>query len=156
MTRLFVQKAATGALIPASEDDSEALRRFKVGAVISVEVKQVRNYEFHKKWFALVKFAFEQWSERPSATYKGQPVQPNLDTFRRDLTILAGYSRVVVHVDGSVRVEAESISFGRMNQETFEKLYSATINIILCKILNGRGLTEEQLRDVIDRVLQFT
>lgn len=148
-------KTAAGYFIPASEEDVEACKRFKIGAVVQFDAKQKRNYEFHKKWFSLVGFAFEQWSDGPMPEYKGERVQPNFDRFRRDVTILCGYSHPVVAVNGAVRVEADSISFSSMDQETFERLYSKTIDVILQKILAGKGYTEDQLRALVDRTLEY-
>ena len=156
MSEVYLRKLANGTLAGATEEDQEALKRFKIGVAVRCEVKQVRNYEFLKKWFALVNFAFDQWSEFPMPEYKGETVQPNRDKFRRDVTILAGYSHPVVNVRGEVRVEADSISFANMSEETFEKLYSKTIDVILQKILYRKGYTEEQLRELVDRTLAFS
>jgi hypothetical protein len=115
----------------------------------------MRNPAFHRKFWALIAFAFEQWSDGASVEYNGQTVRPNIDTFRRDLIILAGYSELVVKINGSVRVEAKSISFANMDQEQFEKLYFQAINVILEKILYGKGYTEEKLRQLVDRTMDF-
>jgi hypothetical protein len=157
MAELICIRQPGGALHPATDEDSEALQKIKAGAAVRVEVKQIRNYKFHRKWFALAKYAFDIWEETmPPMEYKGQPVMPEFDRFRRDLTILCGYFDAVYNVRGEVRVEAKSISFVGMDEATFEKLYSKTIDVILAKILGGTGMTEDQLRGHVDNVLRYS
>ena len=156
MSEILLIKSPQGYLIPSGDEDIEKVRRFKVGAVIRCEVAQVRNYEFHKKWFALVKIAFDAWAEtatRPQ--WKGEDVLPNFDRFRRDLTVLAGFYKPVFNVRGELRMEPESISFAKMTPERFEELYSQTINVILEKILPKGQFTEAALRDLVDAVMRF-
>lgn len=146
-----------GALVPATDEDAEALRKVKAGAAVRVEVKQIRNYKFLQKWFTLAKYAFDIWSERVEPMeYKGQPVKPSFDRFRKDLIILTGHFDAVYNARGEVRVEAKSISFANMSEDEFEVLYSDTIDVILRKILNGHGLTEDQLRQHVDNVLRYS
>ena len=49
------------ALYPAEQSDLEALRKLKIGVALKGDVKQPRNYHFHKKLFALLNLAFEYW-----------------------------------------------------------------------------------------------
>jgi hypothetical protein len=146
-----------GALVPATDEDAEALRKVKAGAAVRVEVKQIRNYKFLQKWFTLAKYAFDIWSERmPPMEYKGQPVRPSFDRFRKDLIILTGNYDATYNARGEVRLEAKSISFASMGEDDFEKLYSKTIDVILQKLLGGSTMTEEQLRAHVDTVLAYS
>jgi hypothetical protein len=156
VTTLHLIRTASGAFVPATVEDHEAAKRFKVGEVCRMELRAMRNGAFHRKFFALIKIAFDLWAEsKPAQEYHGRPVLPDFDRFRRDVTIMAGFFRPVWNARGELRVEAESIAFGSMTEERFEQLYSATINVILSKILPGRGLTEAQLREWVGRVLEF-
>ena len=105
--------------------DSSSERIFKKhppGTVISCEVKEFRNYAFHKKWFAMVKFAYDHYS----AEFK------SFDTFRNEITIMAGHFEVVASLgSNSVKKIPKSISFGSMSEEEFERFYSDSINAIL-------------------------
>lgn len=144
-----------GGFVPASDDDAEAMKRFKLGAVVKADITNPRNYAFFCKWFALVKVAFGLWEETGiKAEYKGQEIRPQFDKFRRDVTILAGYCHPVLNVNGELRMEADSISFANMREETFEKLYSATLATIVHKIMRGR-ISEERLREMAERVEEF-
>ena len=145
-----------GGLAPESEDEAAKLHKLKAGASVKVNITQEVNAKFRRKWWALAKFAFDLWSETmPDQEYRGQAVQRSFERFRRDLIILAGHFQPVWAVNGEMRVEAKSISFARMNDETFEALYSATINAILAKILTGSKLTPDDLRAHVDRVMEF-
>jgi hypothetical protein len=156
MTTLHLIKTSSGAFVPATEEDAAAAKRFRVGEVSRVELKAMRNGAFFRKYFALLKIAFDMWAEtQPAQEYHGRSVLPDFDRFRRDVTIMAGFFRPVWNARGELRVEAESIAWSSMTEERFEKLYSATINVILQKILPGRGLTEQGLRDWAMRVLEF-
>lgn len=156
MAELLMIRQPGGALHPATDEDAEALRKIKAGTAVRVEVKQIRNYKFLRKWFTLAKFAFDIWSETiEPQEYRGQPVAPEFDRFRKDLIILCGYFNAVYNVRGDVRLEAKSISFAGMDEQTFEALYSKTINVILAKILTGSNLTEEVIRNHVESVLQY-
>lgn len=150
-------RQAGGGFLPATDDDAELVRRIKPGAAVRVEVRQIRNYKFLQKWFTLAKYAFDVWSETvPMQEYKGVPVEPNFEQFRKDLTIMAGHYDAVFNARGEVRLVAKSISFASMGEDEFERLYSSTIDLILRKLLQGSGMTEETLRAHVDNVLRYS
>ena len=79
--------------------------------------------------------------------------QKNPERFRKDVIILAGYFDATYRLDGDVRIEAKSISFASMSEDEFEKLYSATIDVILkhvCTQFDGKMLDE-----VVEQALAF-
>jgi hypothetical protein len=154
MSEIRLIRTSSGALVPLDDDEAAKLKRIKAGSVVTAKIVQMRNGAFFRKWWALAKFAFDIWSETvPQQEYKGQAVQPEFERFRRDLTILAGYFRPVFAANGEMRLEAESLSWAEMDEARFERLYSATINAILAKILSG--MTEEALRAHVDQVMRF-
>jgi hypothetical protein len=142
--------------VPADEEAWAAFKRQKLGTVLHGEFKQERNYKFLRKWFALVQIAYDAWTEFcEPIEYKGQPVRPDFDRFRRDLTILAGFYRPVFNVKGEVRLEAESIAFGKMTEERFLALFDATISAVLTKVLPKGRFTETELRSLTEQVVEF-
>ena len=142
--------------VPANDGEAEKCRKVKLGATVRAEVAQMRNAAFHRKWFALAHLAFDVWSDSMIAQeYKGVPITPNFDRFRKDLTILCGHYKPVYNVRGECRLEADSIAFGNMDAETFEQLYSKTINVILEKILPNSKYSEASLRATVDEVCRF-
>jgi hypothetical protein len=156
MAELMMIRQPGGMLAPATDDDADALKKIKAGSAVRVEVKQIRNVKFLRKWFTLARYAFDIWSETVEPQeYKGQPVKPSFDRFRKDLIILGGRFDAVYNARGEVRVEAKSISFANMSEDEFEQLFSDTIDVILRKILSGSSMTEEQLRNHVENVLRY-
>jgi len=90
------------------------------GEVYSCEIKFVRNYQFHKKFFALIKLGCEN----------SKHVIMPLDIYRKYALIKSGYCTVYVTPKGKF-VEADSISFEKMTQEKFEEVYSRVLDFIL-------------------------
>lgn len=155
---LIFQKGATG-LIPACEEANEWLRKKKIGATILVEPREPRNGPFFRKWWSLVTLGYEHWSDSVATIeYKGQRVLPEFDRFRKDVTILAGFYRAVVNLKGEVRIEPESLKWASMTEDTFTKLYDATIQVLLQKVFNGtvcKSWTEAELRSVVAQVMEY-
>jgi hypothetical protein len=153
MSEIVLMKSANDALIPFDEAASEFVRKCRTGELLHSDYKRVRNYRFHKKYFALIKFAFDQWEPKGELSYKGMPVQKNLQRFRKDIAILSGFFETTVNLKGEVRLEAKSISFSQMDEIEFEELYQATITIILSRIL--KNYTRENLDEVVENLLRF-
>jgi hypothetical protein len=155
---LLFQKGATG-LIPACEESADWLAKKKLGATILVEPREMRNGAFFRKWWALVKLGYDYWSEAAATVeFRGQPVLPEFDRFRKDVTIMAGFYHAVVNLKGEVRIEAESLKWAKMTEETFTKLYDATIQVMLQRVFNGsvcKRWSESELRSVADQILRF-
>ena len=148
-----------GTLLPACDEAEEWLRKKKLGALILVEPREMRNGGFFRKWWALVKLGFYYWSETAiTMEYKGQKVLPEFERFRKDITILAGFYRPVVNLKGEMRIEAESLKWASMNEERFTQLYDATIQVLLRQVFNGKVCarwSEQQLREIAEQILQF-
>lgn len=158
VSELLFHKGVNG-LIPACEEAADWLKKKKLGSTILVDPREMRNGAFHRKWFALVKLAFDYWSENAQTIeYRGQPVLPDFDRFRKDVTIMAGFYRPVVNLKGETRLEPESLRWASMSEERFGKLYDATINVLLERVFNGKVCptwSEAELRSVADQILQF-
>ena len=150
-----LSKTVEGFLIPVDDESQEFVLKLKAGQVVHADFKKERNYKFHRKWWALVKYAFDHWeiAEFQAPKWEGLSAEKSLDRFRKDLTILAGYYEATHRLNGEVRIEAKSISFGRMSAEEFEELYSNTIDVVLKHVL--KNYDKEELGRVVDQVLGF-
>lgn len=154
---LLLKKLPGGMLVPFDDETADELHKAKTGAVLHGEFRRVRNYVFHKRFFALVNVAYDIWTETQKfeLEYRGVKVLPNKVRFRKDLTILAGYYEATYNLKGEVRLEAKSISFGSMSQDEFEALFSQFLNVVLAKVLTSTNYTEDQLRARVDEVMRF-
>ena len=152
MAEILLIKIPTGALVPADAESAEYLKKHKIGQGFRAKIIRARNILFHRKFFALLNYAFDTW-EPEERTYKGQVVAKNFDQFRADITILAGYFETSVRLDGSVRVSAKSISFATMDEDEFEKLYSAVIDVLLERIFINQ--TRGDIENVVNNILAY-
>lgn len=123
-------KMAGSILAPADDAEAEKLIKFKTGEMYQVDIPMTRNPAFHRKMFAFFNFCFMYWqSDKEFLDEAGQR-----DHFRKQLTILAGFSNEYYDIDGSVRVEAKSLSYGSMSPEQFEQCYQAVIQAAMTTI----------------------
>ena len=141
-------------LIPFDEPAEKWYKKIKVGGIICHDFKKMRNPKFHRKGFTLLQLAFEYWEPGEINSKYGVP-EKNFDRFRKDLTILAGFFSPVIRLDGTVRIEADSLSFGSMDDEKFEKVYNGLITVILKKIPVLGKLSKDEVDDLVNKVLQF-
>lgn len=158
MSEFLFLKTQQG-LSPASDEAREWLARKKLGSTILVEPRELRNPGYFKKYFALLELAYSYWSEAVEPMeYKGQPVEPDFQHFRHDVVILAGFHKAITNLKGEIRLDAESLKWSKMTEERFTKLYSASINVLLRMVFNGKicpKWTEEQLRNVASQIVDF-
>lgn len=152
MPDVFLIKTPNGSLAPADGQSAEILRKQKVGQGFMVRLKRVRNIKFHRKFFALLTYAFDSW-EPENKEYRGKPVAKNFDQFRRDIIILAGFYETAIRLDGSVRVTAKSISFASMDEDEFEILYSAVIDVLLQRIFVDQS--RDDIENVVNNILAY-
>jgi hypothetical protein len=153
--KISLKKVSDIMIVPNDKDSADFIDKLKYNQVIVADFKKSRNYNFHKKYFALIKFAYEHWtpSQFEKSKFEGVIPEKSFERFRKDIIILSGRFDAVYRVDGSVRIEAKSISFASMNEESFAELYSATIDVILKKILVN--YTEKELDDVVNEIMGY-
>lgn len=142
-------KLAGGTFVPAVDMESDALQKFRNGEQYEIEIKRTRNPQFHRKVFAFFNFCFEHWSA-DKTEWEHFDERTQFNTFRKHLTVLAGYKVVSYTIDGRMRVEAQSLSYGDMDQDEFEQCYSALINAALKHVF---GNTTDE--NVINRLYAF-
>ncbi len=125
--KINMEKRQGGTLTPWDDYALEELAKFKTNEVYEVEIKRVRNPSFHRKVFSFFQFCFWHWK----GDNEFQSEAKQFDVFRKHLTVLAGFHESFYKIDGSVRVEAKSLSFGSMSQSEFEECYHALIQAAL-------------------------
>lgn len=141
--KLIVVNTPRG-LIPCGDDDYDEKKKLKIGQAYTVEVRVARNVDFHRKYFALIAYAWEFLNEKELATFKTK------DNFRKYLEISAGHCEVIFHPRLQEFVEIpKSISFGSMDNAEFSDLYQRVKDVVL-SIIGNRVTREEFERILID------
>ena len=118
--KLTIVKKLNNTFAIAYNSDYEMAKKLKVGVEYQCDIKRPRNYNFHKKYFALI-----------TMLYDNQERYTNIDHLRKDLTIEAGFYTIRKNLKGIEVYEANSISFGKMKQKDFDDLYSKTLDVIV-------------------------
>lgn len=139
----IITKYRDNALEVICDEYGEEVTNLKYGKEYRVTISSVRCYEFHKKYFSLIKFAWENISEEIREHYK-----QNKEGFRKTLEITAGYYEEVysMHLGGFVQVP-KSIAFTKMNAEAFQQLYNNVLDVIL--MVYFRDKTEEDINELL-------
>lgn len=151
MTVAYLKKLPNGFAVDEAANEPGAFSKIKLGDIIRIEYKRPRNQKMHSKYFALLNIAFDAFE--PNTPHNGVMVEKNFKRFRKDIAIQAGHYDVVVNLDGELRLEAKSISFGNMEQEDFDDLYNKSVNVILQKVLTS--YTRPDLDHVVEQVIRF-
>ena len=131
-------------LVPMGDDDYEEKKKLKLGQTYSVEIKVARNLDFHRKYFALVAYAWEFLNEQETAKFKSK------ENFRKYLEMAAGHCDIIYHPRLQEFVEVpKSISFGSMDNTAFSELYERVKDVIF-SIIGDRVTRDEFERLLID------
>jgi len=135
---IYFKKVSESTMVVASEEDLKNFKKYKVGKEIKASITKARNQKFHGKYFALLGYAFKNQEEYTSE-----------DAFRYEIAIQAGHYKWHATLNDKVYKIANSISFDKMDPETFERLYSSSIDIILKHFMHG------STREEIEQILGF-
>ena len=130
-----MMKNAGGVFCPADEMYLPDLQSFKNGEIYEIELKRTRNPAFHRKVFAFFKFCFNHWVA-DKTEWEHFDERKQFDTFRKHLTVLAGFYESTYNIKGDLRIEAQSLSYGNMEQAEFESCYKALISAAIKHIFN--------------------
>lgn len=111
-----------GQIIPAFESDHKLFKSVSNGDFLLVEVtKKKRKVRHHNLFFVRLSMIYNNCEHN----------YPSIDRLRDDFTIRAGYYDMYVCVDGSTRIDAQSIGFKSMGEHKFseyEKEFLKQIN----------------------------
>lgn len=130
MPELRCMKAVAGKLPPETEvilvmEPSKWWRRMQIFKEFVWDFRVPRNYEHHKKFFALIKIVFDNTDDRFTSE----------EHLRAVLTIWAGWVNEDHDTEGNLTVTPKSISFSSMDQAEFEKYYNDVINAVLRELM---------------------
>lgn len=120
-------------LVPLHDSDLDLKKRLRVGSVVRCKVSNPRNYEHHKKFFALVRLTFDNLPLPLVEKWNIRNEYDMLRRFKRDL----GYFNNTINEYGEHEIEYLSISFAAMEQHEFEQFYNQCIDLVLFKYIKG-------------------
>lgn len=118
--KLFFIKSQGGVLIPADSECIDNMQKVKNGDTIMVEYKPKRNYQFHKKAFALLNLVLQN-----------QDKYNNLTDLLTEFKLKAGHYQEHISLKKGIIYIPKSISFAEMDELEFGEIYNKFIDIAL-------------------------
>jgi len=134
MAELAFIKSSAG-LIPTDEAGKAWFEKLRHGVRVVAKVTVPRNAKFHRKFFAMLHVAYDNYDWPTIETQHG-PAQCTFEQFREYVTVKAGFFEMGATPEGQPRAKAKSIKFGKMDEAEFESLYSAVLDVILQRFLD--------------------
>ena len=128
-------------LIPMYDSDLDEKHRLRIGDNVLCTIKRPRNYEFHKKFFALLRLTVANLPHLIQQQMQIFTEEDLLDCLKIDL----GLFTTRWH-GGRQIVKTGSISVAKMDNTEFEKFFSRSVDAILRIYLRGtdrQALIEE-------------
>ncbi len=128
--KLFLLNTDHG-LFPCTDKDFDEKKKLKIGETYQVEIKLARNYQFLKKYFALLNCAWEYQNERVQEHFHNSK-----ESFRETVQIAAGYTETFYSIKRKEWLEkSQSIAFENMKEEEFADLYSKVKDVLYMTFL---------------------
>ncbi len=155
MAEYYLRKLPGGTLVPVTDQDSERLQSIRNGALVKAEITQPRNGPFLSKFICMCSYAFNFW-EPDLFEEKGLVPVKDFDSFRKDVTILAGFRDAVVDIRGNVKFVAKSISFAKMEEDEFQQVYKAVFSVLWRLVLSKvPNMSEQEAHNAINQLAEF-
>lgn len=110
----------------ATDEDLELKKTLKRGTVVECTIKEVRNLQFHRLYFALIHCAWEYLTEQQREFFK-----EDVELFRKTVQVAAGHCELCYSVARREWIEVpKSIAFDRLSESDFSKLYERVRDVI--------------------------
>lgn len=118
--------------------DYELKCKLKIGKVYQAEIKLLRNYEFLRKYFALLNCSWQYQNEKVQEHFHN-----SVESFRKTVQVAAGYCDTYYSISRKEWVEeSKSISFEKMEEEEFQDLYNKVKDVLFLYFL--KNVSEEE------------
>jgi len=122
----------TSGMKPAYDEDYEKYSKLKTGEAYKTKVVKMRNYEFHKKYFALINCAWEFQNEARQKFFKEK-----VDKFRKAIEMSAGHCDTEYSINRHEWVDVpKSIAFDKMDGFEFDDLYQRVKDVLFMTFLS--------------------
>lgn len=123
----------------AEMEDAEQAAKLKPGGVYVADIKQERNPKFHRKYWSLIRNAWEMQSEKVRAFF-----HENIEEFRKTIQIAAGFAKPVYNLSKKEwQEEAVPIRFDSMDELEFHDLYEKVKGVIIEQFCYGKNQQEK-------------
>jgi hypothetical protein len=144
MDKILLQNTAHG-LVPMYDDDYDEKKKLKLGVVYEAYIKTSRNYQFLKKYFALINCSWQYLNEKiQDKVYHG-----NREEFRKSLEITAGFYETIYSLSRKEFIQIpRSIAFDKMQEDEFRELYERVKDVLFQVFLKDIN------RDTFEKELQ--
>lgn len=139
-------------LAPATADAAEMLAKIGVGKAVNAKVSQPRNGKFHRKFFGMIDVAYSN-HDWPEVKTNWGMATVSRKLFRQYVTVKSGHYEVALTPHGEPRCTPKSISWAKMDETEFSKLYSDVLDVILAEFLTN--WTSGDMDDAVNRMLGF-
>lgn len=137
--KLYLNNTAAG-LVPLYDDDYEQKRKLRLGKVYLAEIKLARNVQFHRKYFALIKCAWEYQNESVQSFFHN-----DCNLFRKTVEVAAGICDRVFNLRLKEWVDIpRSISFSAMDEAEFAEMYERIKDVLFSTFLKDIDYKEFQ------------
>lgn len=143
MPEIFLLKRTDGLFEPDPVYD-EIAKKFGWGTALRAKTWKDRNYLYHKKFFAFIKYVYDNQQTR---------IYDNQEALRAEIIMRAGYFDTHVHIGGKTSFSPKSISFERMDNIQFEELFSKCIDVAIQKFCPDSS--EQDIIDYVNEVIGF-
>lgn len=142
--KLYLKVTATG-LTPMYDSDFDEKKKLEIGTEVVAEIKRPRNYEHHKKFFALLRLVFDNLPEDLSERY------PNMESLLTEIKFQLGYYDTHITLSGRETHIPKSIAFEMMSQDEFAKFYDRTVDVVMRWFLpeNSRQELAEEISNYL-------
>ena len=135
MNSILVKRDEGNRLVPVYESDLEFIKKLPYDNPIFVTPKKGRNYEFHKKMFALFKLGHNNSKKYSHLSF---------DNYRKAMTMAAGFF-ITYEAFGKTFYEAESLAYEKMEADKFEECYQAVLQRVMKDIEADKETIEHEL-----------
>lgn len=133
-------------LKPLADSDYEEKKKLKLGEIYTCEIRLMRNYKFHRKYFALINLAWEYQTEKTTAFFS-----ENKEAFRKTVEVAAGHFEQVYSIERREWVQIpKSIAFDKMDNVEFEQLYNNVKTVLFNTFL--KHINEQEF---LNQLLNF-
>jgi hypothetical protein len=130
--KLILRNTISG-LVPLYPSDYDEKHKLKLGQDYEAEIKTPRNYQFHKKLFALFNVGCQN-----------SKMDLPFEVYRKIMTVRAGFF-TAYQTDKGVYYEPDSLSFASKDEAQISEVYSRVLDAIMKDI----GSTSEEIERML-------